>query len=145
SLIPASAVPRWCSRGEVSCKRTPTPTAMRSVPAPGRRVWPATAPSESSSAWRQRSSRVLAQLLDDLGEDRDRDLAGRARVDGKPDGAVEPVEVGLGEAAAPEPPEARCVRLPAAEAADVEGTRAQPRLERGVVELGIVRQRHDGG
>ena len=37
------------------------------------------------------------------------------------------------------------MRLPAAEAADVEGARAQRHFERWVVELGIVRERDDGG
>src|SRR5262245_11402940 len=72
------------------------------------------------------------ELLDHLGDDRDRDLGGRPGADREADRPADPRELLVREALLAQPVEALRVRLAAAERADVERVGAQRDRERGV-------------
>src|SRR5580700_8272583 len=70
---------------------------------------------------------------DDFGNDRDADFGRTRGADGKPYGATDLCELGLGKAGRAHPFEAPCVGYFGAERADIKAFRAQGRAERWVV------------
>src|SRR5689334_69418 len=80
---------------------------------------------------------------DDLGDDADGDLVGGVGADGQADRGVQAGELFFGHAILAQARQPLRVGPGAAERADVAGWAGQRDLERGVVELGVVRQQHD--
>ena len=78
--------------------------------------------------------------LDDLAQDRHGDLGRRLGADVEADRAVDAGELLVGDAGLGQPLLALGMGAPAAQRADIEGIRLERRLERRIVELGIVRQ-----
>src|SRR6266851_1238454 len=88
---------------------------------------------------------IDAQGGGDLREDRDGDLGRRQGADIEADRTVDAREVGRSEACLGQALAARGVGFARAQRADIEGLRAQGGGQRGIVELGIVRQSDDRG
>jgi hypothetical protein len=76
----------------------------------------------------------FAQRRDDFGDDCDADFSRIRGADGKPYGAMDLGELGLGKAGRAHPFEAPCVGYFGAERADIKAFRAQTRAERWVVD-----------
>jgi hypothetical protein len=82
----------------------------------------------------------FAPRRDDFGNDRDADFGRTRGADGKPYGAMDLGELGLGKAGRAHPFEAPCVGYFGAERADIKAFRPQRRAERWVVDPWLMRE-----
>src|SRR5262249_30083581 len=131
-------------RSRLCRSRCPSSTPGRSVGSNGPRPSPRPrppAPRRTSCGLLRR----LSQLRRDLAHDGDRDLGGRDRANVETDGSMDARERGIGQALRPEPLDAAPVGLLRTERADIEAVTRKRMGERGVVDLGVVGERDEGG